>query len=137
MGSAVVSVGTSSQEGMMKPKFLRLVLALCALLTATFVAGCSGDGQVTEHPTPTVSGREASEQSWTTVSNGQPTEIFAAINSGELHTCGLREDGSTVCWGGDEYGQSSPPEGETFAVITGGRNHTCGLREDGSGGVLG
>ena len=87
-----------------------LALALCVLLTAAFVAGCSG--QPTEQPTP--------------------TERFAAISSGTLHTCGLREDGSAVCWGNNAYGEASPPEGETFTAISSGSSHSCGLREDGS-----
>ena len=36
---------------------------------------------------------------------------FQSVSSGELHTCGLRVDGSVDCWGDDEYGQSSPPGG--------------------------
>ena len=71
-------------------------LALCVLLTAAFVAGCSG--QPTEQPTPTASG------------GSQPTEGFAAISSGTLHTCGLREDGSAWCWGDNSEGQSSPTQ---------------------------
>ena len=36
-----------------------------------------------------------------------------------------------VCWGLNESGRASPPEGETFASISSGGAHTCGLREDG------
>ncbi len=32
--------------------------------------------------------------------------------------------GAAVCWGWDEYGQSSPPEG-TFTAIAAGAWHTC------------
>ena len=102
----------------LKYSFSGLALMLCVLLTATVVAGCGG-GQPTERPAPTSD-------------DGQPTQTFAAISSGYFHTCGLREDGSAVCWGDDELGQARPPEGETLAAVSSGWAHTCGLREDGS-----
>ena len=53
------------------------------------------------------------------------------ISGGEWHTCALRVDGSAVCWGSDQFRQSSPPESELFASISSGGYHTCGLRFDG------
>ena len=47
------------------------------------------------------------------------------------HTCGVRDDGSIVCWGDDAYGQASPPKG-TFISVSAGGNHTCGVRANGS-----
>ena len=102
----------------MKYSLWGLALALCVLLTAAFVAGCSG--QPTEQPTPTASG------------GSQPTGGFVAISSGTLHTCGLREDGSAACWGSEIWGEASPLERKTFTAISSGDTHTCGLREDGS-----
>ena len=60
-----------------------------------------------------------------------------AISSGDRHTCGLWTDGSPVCWGDDEYGKSSPPQGERFSAISSGYDHTCALREDGTASLLG
>ena len=38
---------------------------------------------------------------------------FASISSGVFHTCTIEEERRTiVCWGNDDYGQSSPPTGE-------------------------
>ena len=38
---------------------------------------------------------------------------FASISSGVYHTCAIEEERRTiVCWGDDDYGQSSPPNGE-------------------------
>ena len=54
------------------------------------------------------------------------------MSSGSTHICGLREDSSAACWGDNDYGQSSPPEGETFTAMSSGTGHTCGLRQDGS-----
>ena len=59
-------------------------------------------------------------------------DVLVAISSDSGYGCGLREDGSPVCWGDNSDGQASPPEGETFTAISSGYSHACGLREDGS-----
>ena len=59
-------------------------------------------------------------------------ERFVAIAVGARHFCGLREDGSTRCWGDNAEGQAAPPEGERFTAVSAGAAHTCGLRGDGS-----
>ena len=59
-------------------------------------------------------------------------EKFVSIGVGGTHTCGLREDGTAVCWGDNKHGQSSPPAGEKFISIDVGYSHTCGLRGDGT-----
>lgn len=46
-------------------------------------------------------------------------ERFVAISSGRFHTCGLRVDGSAVCWGSNSHGQASPPD-MRFATSLGG-----------------
>ena len=68
-------------------------------------------------------------------------EQFTSISSGSRHTCALTQDKTAICWGDDEHGQSSPPEGEQFIAISSGGvlfagqlfdGHTCALRHDGS-----
>ena len=59
-------------------------------------------------------------------------EQFIAISSSNIHSCGLRSDGSVHCWGFDLGGQLSPPEDTKFSAIAAGTLHTCGLRSDGS-----
>ena len=39
---------------------------------------------------------------------------------------------SPVCWGIDDYGQASPPEGERFIALSSGERHVCALRADGT-----
>ena len=48
-----------------------------------------------------------------------------AVTGGDSHTCGLRQDGTAVCWGinhepsdGAWYGQASPPQGMQFTAIS-------------------
>jgi len=33
---------------------------------------------------------------------------FESLSAGYRHTCGIRSDGSLVCWGDNTYGQSGP-----------------------------
>ena len=58
------------------------------------------------------------------------------MSAGELHSCGLRTDGTITCWGsnaghdGTHLGQSNAPEG-TFVAVTAGAFHSCGVRTSG------
>ena len=56
---------------------------------------------------------------------------FTTISSGWWHTCALRQDGTAVCWGLNDEGQASPPDGERFKSITAGWRNTCGLNLEG------
>ncbi len=47
-----------------------------------------------------------------------------------FHSCGVKLDGSVVCWGDNQYGQSSPPAG-AFSSVVAGYSHTCGVTFDG------
>ncbi len=52
------------------------------------------------------------------------------ISSGLAHACGIRGDGTLVCWGRNDHGQATPPTG-TFRQVSAGRFHTCGIRSNG------
>ena len=54
-----------------------------------------------------------------------------SVSAGAAHTCGLNADGEVRCWGADDYGQASPPDGIFESVSAGGRL-SCGLRESGA-----
>jgi hypothetical protein len=56
---------------------------------------------------------------------------FKSVSAGGYHTCGVKTDNSVVCWGRNNSGQASPPNG-TFIQISGGTSHTCGRKTNGS-----
>ena len=59
---------------------------------------------------------------------------FKSVTAGYFHSCGLLDgqtngqtEGSVICWGDKQNGQTLPPDGMTFSYITAGLYHTCGL----------
>ena len=62
---------------------------------------------------------------------GADSSALTSVSAGEQHTCGVKTNGSVVCWGDDEYGQSTPPSGK-FASVSAGDRHTCGVKTNGS-----
>jgi alpha-tubulin suppressor-like RCC1 family protein len=52
---------------------------------------------------------------------------FASVSAGDFYTCGVRTDETVVCWGENQFGQSSPPAG-MFKSVSAGSDHTCGVR---------
>lgn len=76
-----------------------------------------------------------------------PEGTFTAIALGASHACAIRSDGTVACWGGNYYGESTPPPmtsmlvpGEgvapggqgTVRALASGEAHTCALRQDGT-----
>ena len=59
------------------------------------------------------------------------TVLLASLSSGEP-SCGLRDDGSAVCWSPYTTGVRQPPQGERFTSISSSGQHACAIREDGS-----
>ena len=55
---------------------------------------------------------------------------LVSISSGRRHSCGLRDNGTAVCWGKDWEGQASEPK-ETFTAISAFGRHSCGARTRG------
>ena len=47
-------------------------------------------------------------------------------------SCGLKTDGTAVCWGNNSQGQATPPTGVKFVAISSGLAHTCAQRANGS-----
>lgn len=57
------------------------------------------------------------------------TSTEGSVSVGDDHACGIRVDGTVVCWGKNQLGQASPPPG-VFRAISAGNFYTCGIRED-------
>ena len=62
---------------------------------------------------------------------GTGSASFTEVSAGGAHSCGLRSDGSLVCWGDNSSGQAVAPSG-SFSQVSAGSGHSCGLRSDGS-----
>jgi hypothetical protein len=67
---------------------------------------------------------------WRTSTDGSNGQGAALVSVGANHTCGLRTDNTVTCWGSDDDGQASPPEGEQFIALSAGEYQTCGIRTD-------
>ncbi|HEV8398307.1 MAG TPA: Ig-like domain-containing protein [Gemmatimonadales bacterium] len=66
---------------------------------------------------------------------------FAALSTGEYHTCGVDVNGAAFCWGSftgvlDRYPSSATPTrfaaGVTFVTVSGNGQHSCGLDSGGT-----
>ena len=66
-----------------------------------------------------------------------PNSNFTAITAGGFHSLGLKQDGSLVAWGWNDYGQCDIPSPNSgFIAIAAGTgfsgSYSLGLKEDGS-----
>lgn len=57
---------------------------------------------------------------------------FINVSIGYDHGCGIKKDGTIVCWGDNTYGQTSSTPGEKFIQVKCGKYFTAGIKEDGS-----
>ncbi len=87
-------------------------------------------------------------QTGTSYSLGSPPGggTFSEIGAGDYHTCGIKTNGTSFCWGFDGfgetngspaakiplYGKGSAPGGGTFLQISAGGYHTCGIKSNGT-----
>lgn len=92
----------------------------------------------TATPVPSFAGAQPASDEWPKVQTPAPpadieyytTENLVTMASGLSHSCGLRADGTAVCWGEDRYGQASGPIG-SFTAITAFSRYSCGARPEG------
>jgi len=84
---------------------------------------------------------------WAQYASYEPGDQLVTLVTGNDHACGIRGDGSLVCWGGNYHGEASPPQQATTPVpgegvvpngqgsvlaIVSGEFHACALRSDGT-----
>jgi alpha-tubulin suppressor-like RCC1 family protein len=78
-----------------------------------------------------------------TQTNGELIRDFVDLSAGDTHTCGVRSDGTSLCWGGYSSGQvgvagaimpiyTGAMEGVDVAAIAAGGYHTCAVATDGT-----
>ena len=65
-----------------------------------------------------------------------PGTIAGSVSAGAAHSCAVRTDGTLVCWGNDDDGQASPPQG-TYITVTAGAAHSSRGADGRSAGLLG
>ena len=97
-------------------------------------------------------GRESDRQGGPSRRTDPPAGTFKAVAVGGDHSCALRVDGTAICWGDNEYGQTDVPHGAhapsrlsvwdrirlghlsnrngTFKAIATGWRHSCAIRSD-------
>ncbi len=72
------------------------------------------------------------------VSNGSgqldaPEGTFKAkphhIAAGSSFACAIRQGGALACWGSNDFGKSTPPQGK-FTAVTAGDNFACAIRKN-------
>jgi hypothetical protein len=55
---------------------------------------------------------------------------WQAVTTGTGHTCGLKDDGTIICWGDNSNKQILSPSG-TFAFIDAGEFYNCAVKING------
>ena len=85
-----------------------------------------------EGPTLTAPEQSSSRAAVPVTAAGEPflAGNVVEIVTGAGHSCGLRDDGTAVCWGSDPEGQASLPAGR-FESLSAHRLHTCGAMAEG------
>ena len=112
------------------------VSATLLLLSLAISLGCAQNSETQERPPHTVTPTPAFTPAPTPTHEPLSLENEATtISAGAFHTCALRSNGVPVCWGWNEYGQSSnatPPKVQSVAAITSGGAHNCMVYSDDS-----
>ncbi|ABQ25318.1 LamG-like jellyroll fold domain-containing protein [Geotalea uraniireducens] len=59
-------------------------------------------------------------------------QLPTSVEGGELHSCGVKPDGSVACWGDNSKGQAPAVVAGPFTLVSAGESHTCGVKTDGT-----
>ena len=126
----------------------------CAVLDDGTVRcwGYGGNGRLGQDSNASL-GDEAGEMAALAAINLGAGRTAAAVTAGDLHTCGLLDDGTSKCWGyggngrlgqdstadlGDSAGEMAAldpvnlGEGGTATAVTASTSHTCAVLDDGT-----
>ena len=130
-----------------------IMVSKVAFGTCTITASQSGSSNFNAAPNVTrsfsiVDGTASgSAWEWGSTPTAMSTSlVFASIEAGRSHSCGLTAAGTAYCWGENQNGElgngfgsiaSAPPVmvlgGHTWAVVRPGSSSTCGVTTSGSG----
>jgi alpha-tubulin suppressor-like RCC1 family protein len=123
----------------------RMSFIACFAMAVAAAGACGSDPPATSEPVD--AGTDAViDSSWPTSDadgGGAQLPKFQALVAGGEHTCGIAEDGTTLCWGSNRYGElgAAEPGASTVPVPVSGISatelalgdaHTCALAADGS-----
>lgn len=100
-------------HGFTRRRLRRFVLVVCAV--AIVAASCTSTGDTSAE--------------LAAADDPAPTERFLDLDASPFFApqmCGVRVDGSLVCWGINDGRQSEPPTG-TFASVSVGNQHACAI----------
>ena len=65
--------------------------------------------------------------------SSSPSGLTASkISSGKFHSCAVKGNGTVVCWGDNEFTQTTVPTGVVASKVVCGGHHTLALKTDGS-----
>ena len=72
------------------------------------------------------------EESWTVSTQADQAGVtHQSVSVGSDHSCRVRSNGTAVCWGNNDSGQSDAPSG-SFTSVSAGAWHSCGVRSNGT-----
>jgi len=83
------------------------------------------------HHTCAISNSTGRISCWGNLSAPRVDERFIQLDAYDSHACGVTDNNEAVCWGGNGYGQSSPPRVD-FNQVAVGLGHTCGVTSRGT-----
>lgn len=69
------------------------------------------------------------QENWKKNAVPPPVEEFKQLSAGNYHNCGLRPNGTVLCWGNDLFGEVSDTPGENFSYVDAGGTRSCGILE--------
>ncbi len=71
---------------------------------------------------------------WGNVPASAPAGTYGTIAAGDRHLCATDwRTGEVHCWGANDHGQATPPQGHVASLVSAGARHSCSV---GAGGAI-